>query len=210
MKKRYLTIIVILIIALGICFGLPKAKYTSTKVVAKLTIPEKMYDWRSEDFSKKFNKDDLRYNFISDIFARLYMNRYHDHVLLLILDAGNFHNPKVCFGASGYKNRDLKDLKIDLDGRSFKAHALYMQKGDEGMLLVYWICIDKKVMDWTEQKFKELWYSLFHKQRAGLMIRLDIPTRPDQIDNSLKLAKIFIRDLSLKLSPQDTEYIFGK
>lgn len=208
--NRPITIIAILILAAGICFGLPKAKYTSVKIVSTLNIPERMYDWRSQDFSKQLNKDDLRYNFISDIFARLYVNHYRENLLLLILDAGNFHNPKICFGASGYKIRDLENLKIDLDGKSLSAHALYMQKGDKGMILVYWICIDKKVVDWTEQKWKELWYSLFNKQRAGLMIRLDIPTPPGRIENSLKLAKSFIKDLSLKVSPQDAEYIFGK
>ncbi len=210
MSKRHLIAILILMCAIGICFGMPKAKYTSVKIVSKLVIPEKMYDWRSQDFSRKLNKEDMRYNFISDIFARLYINRYREHLLLLILDAGNFHNPKICFGASGYKIRDLENLKIDLGGRSLSANALYMQRGDEGMLLVYWICIDKKIVDWTEQKLKELWFSMFNKQRAGLMIRLDIPTRPDQVENSLKLAKTFIKDLSLKVSPQDAEYLFGK
>lgn len=209
-KNRPLAIMIILTLAICICFYLPKVKYTSVKIVSKLNIPERMYDWRSQDFSGKLNKDDLRYNFISDIFARLYANRYHEHLLLLILDAGNFHNPKICFGASGYKIRELENLKINLDDKNFNAHALYMQKGEEGMLLIYWICIDKKVVDWTEQKWKELWYSLFNKKRAGLMIRLDIPTRPDNVENSLKLARNFIKDLSLKVSPQDAEYLFAK
>lgn len=209
-KNRPLVIIVILTLAIGACFALPKAKYTSVKIVSKLNIPERMYDWKSQDFSEKLNKDDLRYNFISDIFARLYINYYRENLLLLILDAGNFHNPKICFGASGYKIRELENLKINLDDKDFNAHALYMQKGDEGMLLVYWISIDKKIVDWTEQKWRELWYSLFNKKRTGLMIRLDIPTSPNNVENSLKLARSFIKDLSLKVSPRDAEYLFGK
>jgi hypothetical protein len=76
--------------------------------------------------------------------------------------------------------------------------------------MVYWICIDKKIVGWTEQKFIELWSSIFQKKKAGLMVRLDIPTRKGGTDTAIRLAKDFVKDLSRNLTPEQSEYLFGK
>jgi len=205
-----LLIILILFFTIIYCFLIPKPKYTSPNIIPQLNIPYKMPHWRGKDVAQDLNLEDGRYNFISDIFARVYINRYRENLLLFILDAGNFHHPKVCIGSAGFKIKELSDIEIKTSKNKFKAHTLYAQKGTEGMLVIYWICIDKKMVNWTEQKIKQLWFSLFNKEKSGLMIRLDIPAREDNIENSLKLAKGFIEDLSWEISPDQSEYLFGK
>jgi hypothetical protein len=90
------------------------------------------------------------------------------------------------------------------------AHALYMEKGGDGLTMVYWICIDRKIVGWTEQKMIELWSSILHKKKAGLMVRLDIPTRLGNSEVSLRLARDFVKDLSRGLSREQAQYLFGK
>lgn len=77
------------------------------------------------------------------------------------------------------------------------------------MLVVYWISIDKKNVDWTEQKFNQFFYSLFNKKKIGLMGRLDIPASEENIQKALRFAKDFISDVSRNMKPEDADYLFG-
>jgi EpsI family protein len=192
------------------CFASPKAKYTSQINLTSIQVPYTITDWQGKDVAKELNLEDERYNFVSEVLARVYANPYGESLLLLILDAGNFHHPKVCFGSSGFKIKELNDTEFHISNRILKAHTLYASKGNEGFIVVYWICIDKKIVDWTEQKIKQLWFSLFNKQKSGLMIRLDIPTREDRIEDSLKLARTFMADLTETIPPKQADYIFGR
>ena len=194
-----------------VSFCLEKPQYTSPDILGKLNIPYSLHDWRSEDGGNAINqqKDD-KYNFISDIFARIYGTRYGNSLLFIILDAGNFHHPKVCFGSSGYTIKELEDTQLTTPKGEFKAKTLLALKGDEGYVLVYWIVIDKKRVDWTEQKIKQLWFSLLNKENEGLMMRLDIPVTDGDAQYAVSLAKKFIADISDKMSDEDLGYIFGR
>lgn len=203
-------LILMLLCAIAAGYGLPKVKYTSPQILPKLAIPYIVSGWLGKDIAYQLNPDEQGNNFIAGIFARAYMNQYGEQLLFLILDAGNFHNPQVCLGSAGWTVKELPGLQLKVIGRGLQAHALYAQKGDEGQLLIYWICIDKKVVDWTEQKIKQLWYSLFNKEKVGLMARLDIPAREETLDSALKLAREFLLDISSRIPPEQAEYIFGQ
>ncbi len=210
-NKKQLITIIFLILTLAISFCLPKHKYTSPKIIPELTIPQNINGWwHGNDVSKKLNLQDERYNFVSDVFASIYTNKYRENLLFIILDAGNFHHPKVCFGSSGYKIKEIPQPTFKISGREFKPNILYAQKTGEGLLLIYWICIDKKIVNWAEQKFSQLWFSLFNKQKTGLMIRLDIPTRENNIPGSISMAEEFLNDLVKNLPQEQADYIFGK
>jgi hypothetical protein len=131
-------------------------------------------------------------------------------LLFLVLDAGNFHNPKVCFGSSGFEFRDLEKLKIKSNASTFEAQTVYMKKASEGQLIVYWLCIDKKIASWSKQKVIELWSTLLNKKKSGLMVRLEIPANEENLPSAIKLAYGFILELKNNLTAQDAEYIFGK
>ncbi len=209
-RQKPFVIIIILALAIIVSFALPKAKYKSLNILDQIRIPETAADWSSKDISKEFNTDDERYNFLSDIFARIYTDKNDNNLLFLVLDAGNFHNPKVCFSASGYKVKELTDTELKVAGRSFKAISLYTQRGNEGIVLLYWLCIDKKITSWTGQKLKELWASVFQTKKAGLMIRLEIPAQEKSTEAALAFGKKFLNDLSSNLSPDQLDYLFGK
>lgn len=207
--KKQIVVMILLAVTMAAAFGLPKPKYTSPNIIPQLEIPLVFEGWRGKDVSDELNLGDDRYKFVSKIFSGSYVNRYRENLMFLVLDAGNFHHPKVCFGSSGFEVKDLPDVEFDVDGRKIKAKALYTRKGDEGYLLIYWIAINKDIVDWTGQKFLQLWYSMFNKQKIGLMVRFDIPTSEDRIDSSIKLAKEFLAGVAPRIPAGYRGYMFG-
>lgn len=195
--------------ALIYCFAFPKSNYTGPEVFSRLEIPYTMNSWQGIDIKDEWNLEDKKYNFISQIIARRYVNTNDKKLFFSILNAGNFHNPKICSHGAGFTVRELNDQEFHLAGRTVKTHAMYVQKNTEGFLLIYWICIDKGIVDWTKQKIKELYFSLFHKNRVGLMIRLDIPSTEGTLKDAFTLAQEFVNDLHRVLTPKDADYIFG-
>lgn len=211
MKSKKFFIVPALIILTAIAsFLLPKTKYHSPDILSKLKIPERFNYWISKDISNTLNPNDLRYNFISRIFAREYTNKYRQRLSFLILDAGNFHNPKVCFGSSGFKITDLPSQEIKIKNRVLKTHAGFYEKPGGSYVIVYWICINKKTVDWAEQKLLQLTYSLFNKEKVGLMVRLDIPATAQTTDSALKLAHEFITQIAQQIPQEQADYLFGQ
>ena len=204
-----LLIVILLAITALACFALPKPKYQSPDILGQLEIPYRIGPWQGKDVLQELNTNDDRFRFVNKIFARQYSRPDGASLLLLILDAGNFHNPKVCYGSSGYQIRDLDNLKFALAGRALQAPALYAQKGNDGLLITYWLCIDKKITGWAGQKFSEFWRALFNKKRTGLMVRLDVPIIAGNATYSLQSAQDFVTRLFSSLPPSSSSYLFG-
>ncbi|MBI5417740.1 exosortase-associated EpsI family protein [Candidatus Poribacteria bacterium] len=210
-SRKIWLVIAVLACSIIYSFLFPKEKYVSEKILSKLNIPLVISNWYGKDISKDINTQDMRYNFISEVFARTYVSSAREALLFLILDAGNFHNPKVCFGSSGYKIKEISDIKLNYASqKNINAHAIYVDRGTESYLIVYWICINKEISDWNEQKVKELWYSLFNKKKSGLMVRFDIPTKEYNIENAIKSAEKFMLELRKNITEEQAEYLFGK
>jgi len=199
----------VLFTALSLAFLLPKPRYSGVGVFQRLDIPVAMTGWLSRDFSGEINLMDERYRFVSGAFTREYANRYNENLLFIVLDAGNFHNPKTCFRMSGAQVRELPGAVFMIKGRRVPARVVYTEARGRGTLIVYWMCVDGKLTDWAGQKFKEFQYTLFNKKKAGLMVRMDIPVTADTVDLSLKLAGEFLRDLSNSLDDEQMGYLFG-
>jgi EpsI family protein len=213
-NRRYLIIIIILLIlTIGFSFAFPRTKYSSINFLSETKIPTSLSGWNGEDVSNSLgiSEDDAKYNFISEAAAYQYNNKDGKKLLFIILDAGNFHHPKNCFTGAGFKTRELDDTIFQISDRSFKAHTLFTEKGSETFLSFYWISIDKDIAhEWIKQKIKQLMFSLSNKKRVGLMMRIDIPSKEHEIEDSIKLARQFVKNISAELPLDQAEYIFGK
>ena len=212
-KLKSWIVIILLLFIIALSFTLPKAKYADTHFISRLEIPIIMKGWEGKDVAANLNIDysDERYNFLGEVLAHEYSNIDGRKLLFIILNAGNFHYPNICFTSSGFKIRELKKTEFNIMGRTFESHTLYTEKGQENYLVFYWISIDKKIVpDWIEQKVKQLYFSMFNKKRVGLMIRVDIPIKKDNIEDGLILAQQFFNDLIQAIPPEQAEYIFGK
>lgn len=215
-KVKFLIVIILLLSAIVLSFTLPKGtKYVGTNFISQLELPYIMTDWQGKDVSSNLNINlgaDV-YDFLSEILAYQYVKKDGKSLLFILLDAGNFHYPNVCLNMSGFQVRELDKTELHASGRTFKAHTIYSEKvrGNKKYLTLYWIVIDKEpVPNWVEQKVKQLYFSLFNKKRVGLMARLDIPIKEDNIEDGITLAKRFVSDLSQKLPPEQADYIFGE
>jgi len=208
---NYLTAAVLLGLAVIACFAFPwSGRYTGTDILSNLQIPPHMSGWTSRDLTGQLDLKEDAYNFLGHVFARRYTNAsIRKSLAFFVFDANNFHHPQVCFSSSGYEVKPLEDMEIDASGRRFKAHMLFMKKKDASLLVVYWISIDKKITDWTQQKIQQFFYSIFNKKKTGLMGRLDIPAREESLQEAVRAAKDFIPNVSRSMPPEDADYLFG-
>jgi EpsI family protein len=209
-SKKHIIVLILLATGLGLSYGLPKTRYTSPDVISGMQIPVSFRGWRSQDISDQLKLTDDRYNFISRSFGRVYGDEFGDSLLFLILDAGNFHNPKVCFSSSGFTYKDLPDTPFTIKGRTFNAPTIFFQKGTESVVLIYWLSINKKIVNWNTQKILQLWYSLLNKQKVGLMVRIEVPSTLENAERSVKLAQDFLAEASANLPEDQLDYLFGK
>lgn len=210
---RYWIATVLLLASVVAAYTMPVMRYEGTGFISKLEIPLTIDNWQGKDVSNELNLDfDKNWNkFISEAKIIQYINKKGGQLLLIILDAGNFHHPNVCFTSAGFKIKELEDIEANVSGHSFSAHALYTEKGQNSNLSLYWIIIDKKIArNWIEQKLKQLYFSLFNRNRVGLMVRFDIPAKENTIEEARLIAIKFMNDLSQSLSREQAEYVFGQ
>ncbi|MCF6151603.1 MAG: EpsI family protein [Candidatus Kuenenia stuttgartiensis] len=187
----------------------PKPKYTAPDVLSRLSIPYKLNEWTGVDTEIKWNIEDDIYNFLSQAFDREYMSADNKNLFLLMLNGSNFHNPKICFRGAGFTTKELDNIRFQTLNSTFNARSLYAESGNEGFLIIYWMCVDGRVVNWTEQKLKELYYTLIDRNRASLMVRLDIPCKEGEIDNAVVMATKFVDNLSRSIKVDQSKYIFG-
>lgn len=204
----------ILGVSIGYVYFVPKVKYQGKSLTAGIldSIPSKTQNWRGKDArSQNLDLDDEIYGFISRIFAKQYTNidNSGENLALVVLDAGNFHYPKVCFTGAGFKTEELLQRELNLQSGKIKAHLMLSEKKGARILSVYWICIDKEIIPtWVEQKVKQFFYSLFSKKKVGLMVRVDVSVFKN-IDESLALTENFLNDIYQGVPGEYREYIFG-
>ncbi len=208
--NRSLLPIVLLSLTIAVAFVLPKPKYKSADILSRISIPESLPGWQSKDISGKIDLRGTNMNFISHVFAREYTPVSGNSLYLFILDADNFHHPKWCIAGAGFSARELEDIEFKVPNRAWKAKAIYFKKENEGFLTVYWMCINKKQVTWTGQKFIQLWYSLLNKQKTGLMVRIDIPTASNHILEAKESIQELLTRLAAQIPPEQNEYLFGK
>jgi len=203
-----------LVFCVSVVYFLPRAKYTGKAITAKVleSIPINSQKWQGKETKDIGNElEGEVYSFISRIFVRQYVYTANpeQYVFLVVLDAGNFHYPKVCFKGAGFDSEELPPREINLQSSRIKVHLVLSKKKNEQLLSVYWICIDKKIVPtWAEQKLKQLYYSLFNRERVGLMIRVDVPLTKN-IEEAFDIAEEFLNDLYNVFPLDYRDYIFS-
>ena len=209
-KEIKLYVVICLLIGAAIySFAFPKPKYKGINSFSELAIPYTIKDWQGTDVVLKENLNETKYNFINQVFKRKYINK-ENKIYLTLLNAGNFHNPKVCSSSAGFEIKEVDNISFNMSNRTFKIDCLYAKNSSYGYLICYWICIDKNIVGWTKQKIIELYYTLINKNKMGLMIRLDVPCKEENIVEASMLVKMFVEDLFQSIPMVQAEYLFGR
>ena len=215
-SKKTLTktwiVLILLLCSVVISYSVPRANYVGSDIISEIDVPLKINNWQGTDVSDQLELD-ISYDtnkFISETKIIQYVNNQGDKLNFIVLDAGNFHHPNVCFTAAGYEIKELDDTEFTLSGRTIRTKTLYTEKDQETAVSLYWIIIDKKITyNWVEQKIKQLYFSMFNKERIGLMVRFDVTIDSENTDKAINTAKQFIHDLNQSLLPERAEYLFG-
>jgi len=213
-KLNFAIVGLFLVLCVSVVYFTPRAKYAGKAIAAEVldSIPKDGRHWQGRDIEDIGNDLESEvYSFISRVFARQYVSKAspEQSVFLIVLDAGNFHYPKVCFQGAGFISEELPQRELNLPGGKLKAHLMLSKKKNEQLLSIYWICIDKEIVPtWAQQKIKQLYYSLFNKERVGLMVRIDIAVTGN-IDKSVEIAQAFLNDIYQATPPQYRDYIFS-
>ncbi len=212
-KIKFFIVILLISSTLIVSHAIPKPRYVGTGFISSLKIPDSVGEWHGKNVSSalKLDFDNDLNKFISEVLVYQYVNREGNKLNFIVLDAGNFHHPNVCFTAAGFALKERDDSELNIFDRTLKVHTVYTEKGQERYLSMYWIVIDKKIThEWIEQKIKQLYFSLFNRQRIGLMVRIDIPADESNADTAKETAQKFITALSLGIPHEKAEYLFGE
>ena len=216
-KKVYVTNAVLLFTII-FCFafsGAETKKYVNKDIISQLEIPYQIGDWSGKDVEDDWNLDEKTSSFAEQSINREYVNKKGESLFLLVLNVSNLHTPKSCASSAGFKIQELDDTEFSIplhnqgENYKIKAYTLHMEKDTNAYLIFYWICIDKKRVDWVQQKMKLLWFSMFNAERVNIMMRLDIPSNGVNLNDSLKLAREFVTCLGQSFSKETSEYLFG-
>ncbi|HPS20790.1 MAG TPA: exosortase-associated EpsI family protein [Candidatus Omnitrophota bacterium] len=221
MKTRILKFAIIFTVLLAGLFTVyctPKWKYEGKEVVLSVmqNVPDIFGRWRGRNVDSGVNDENPIYNFISKISSKFYYDLYLPErgVMFTLLDAGNFHYPKICMRGGGKETTDFAPRTINVGGKEITVQMVLAEDPKDkksGNLTVYWISIDKKpVKEWIQHKLHQLVYSLFNRKSVGLMVRADIRCTRDNVDDGVKYVEKFFNDLYKDLPQDSREYIFGK
>ncbi|MBI4844758.1 MAG: EpsI family protein [Nitrospirae bacterium] len=215
-KARYITAILLISLAMLLSFAVPKdVKYEGTAFLSGLRLPDSFGEWSGQDMSVEL-RDELQgavYEFISEALLYQYTHKPDGRkVLLMIINARDFHYPDVCFRSSGFTTEAFERTPMNASGRLINAYTLFTDHAprNDKRIVVYWIAIDKKLVSgWAEQKIIQTIFSLFNRKSVSLLVRIDVPVYGADTGEGAELAKKFASDLSRAMSESDADYLFG-
>ncbi len=200
----------LLIATMALCFGSTHKKYQGTNVLKTLSLPLDIGNWKGQEVKQQLNLGEGSLAYLGDYQMIKYTNSTHDQIFITLLDAGNFHNPKLCFSTSGYLPMEMPDTEFEISKKKFTAQTIFFRKKNSDTLVMYWLIVDQQQLSWIGQKSKDLFYALLGKKRVGLIIRLDILTSKSDIKRSVAAAQDFIKNLDIGLNMEQSKIIFGK
>ena len=210
-KSKQLAVILFFVIAIFVSFSIPMKKEKKTDTLSSLHIPHTVEDWKGENISDSYmDLKDQKYNFVDGVFAARYVNPLNDALTFSITEAGHFHNPLVCFKGSGFEMRKFSDTEISVCGKKLKVYLSQAFKDGEGYITIYWLCVDKKNLNWWGQMTNLLWNSLLNKPAASFMVRLDLAVKEVDAEKGRTQLLAFIEGLASRIPESDRDFIFGR
>lgn len=211
-KHLFTSILLVLTLAASLLSG--KAQFKSIDVVSQLNIPLHFNRWQGQNAPNAYQTESQKPDFIAKTLLLYYWIPDEANLSLLLINAGNFHNPRTCYTGSGYTPKEYANLEIELSKNvALKGESYIMQKSEtEAFFTTYWMIVDGRRVDWLEQKFKEFFFALINKRRANLMVRIDVPlyeVNQEVFKWAENVTRLFIQDLYKASDTQDKYYIFG-
>ncbi len=206
--KREACVVFFIVTAAGLAFTSPRNAYQGTGAIDGIVLPSKAGEWYGQDIPNDLKIGKGLFGYISGLKTMAYRANGLT-VYFTIIEGGNFHNPKLCFQGAGYQSKDLGTVTYLIGGQTLRTQSVIFKRSGQDILVFYWMCVNKKTVTWTEQKFKEFWASLIGQTKVGFIVRLDIPLNEDEVPLALPFVKDLVAKVYEGVSGEDRALIFG-
>jgi EpsI family protein len=210
-KAKSLIIIAIIFITILVSFYSPKIRYQSFDILEYINMPLSIGNWLGKELPNKDEEEKKAFTYINKSKQYYFWKKDGSEIYFSLLNAENFHDPKVCYTGIGYKPRYEGTHKINLSKSTTLQFDTYlMLKKNNTLLTTYWMCINGKNVNWLELKLNKRIYALTNKESINVLTRIDVPTNPKNTEKALAVTKDFLRDLYRILDKNKSVYVFGK
>ncbi|MBN2143851.1 MAG: exosortase-associated EpsI family protein [Candidatus Aureabacteria bacterium] len=210
-QPKHWLVVLLLSIALSYAFLRTPPPKQDSEFISGLQIPLNIKTWHGQNISlSSLNLEDQRYQFINGYFSAAFFDENTQRELTFsVIDSDHFHHPKVCYKGAGYDLREL-NWELEVKNHPLPVNTLFAWDKETGILTVYWICFNKKVVKLGRQITSRLFASLLNIKNTSLMVRVDMPAAEDNMNESRILIQQFLEGLYEKISSNNREYLFGE
>ncbi len=201
-SRKYLIVIVILIIASVFVLKIGQAKDKITTEINLSGVPLKLGDWEG----REVGLPDSVYEILGtrDVLSRQYKDKKGRILELSVVYSGHdrqsFHPPELCYlgGGVDLAGKDIEKVSLD-DGSNLDLNKLTMQSFQGTIKAWYWFLVgDRFVGNFYKQQLYFILDALSGKKLQGALIRVSIRGDSEVLE---KKAKSFI----VKIAPHLAE-----
>ncbi len=143
----------------------------------------------------------------TDFLARSYSSRSREASLFIAYYAeqragAGTHSPKSCLPGAGWEIWNYATERVDVKGRSETINKYSIQKQRERALVLYWYQNANRIVS---SEYQEKAYLLFDgltkRDRAGSLVRVIVPDRPDAEADGVAFAQQVIPEMHKVFAP---------
>ena len=143
----------------------------------------------------------------TDFLARSYSSRNREASLFIAYYAeqragAGTHSPKSCLPGAGWEIWNYATERVDVNGLPETINRYSIQKQQERALVFYWYQnANRIVASEYQEKAHLLFDGLTKRDRAGSLVRVIVPDRPDAQANGVAFAQQVIPEMQRILAP---------
>lgn len=209
-NNRIILAILLVVISLSWIYVFKKNQtYQAAGIFQKLDLPRQIDGWNGQEVKQDLQLGQGLFSYIGAYQMLKYKHQDGRIIFVTLMDAGNFHHPKLCFKGSGYVAQEHANTLLNLQHKTMSVETTFFKKPRENTLVIYWLTVNQHHVNWTEQKAWDLLFRLLGKKREGLIVRIDVLTGSQGVNQSIEAVKDFTRSLSEHVDENTRLYLFG-
>jgi EpsI family protein len=192
-SKRYLIIVILLLVTAFITFGAYSTKSYSG-VLHTQNIPVRIGNWYGRDIPM----DERTYDILEtrDAFIREYTGSAGEKATLTVVFARNnrrvAHPPEVCLAGGGWSRTDRDIHSIVVGSRTLGFNRIILQKGSEKQIVLYLYKAGSRLTpNYYSQQLNIIMNGMLRKDTSSALIRLSCYVDGDSVEEPLSMLNKF-------------------
>ena len=191
--KRYLIIVILLLVTAFITFGAYSTKSYSG-VLHTQNIPMRIGSWYGRDIPMGERTYDVLET--RDAFMREYTSSIGERASLTVVFAQNnrkvAHPPEVCLAGGGWSRTDRDIHSVVAGDRTLRFNGIILQKGSEKQVVLYLYKAGSKLTpNYYSQQLNIIVNGMFRKDTSSVLIRISCRSDDRDVETSSRLLSKF-------------------